>query len=272
VRISHLLVPGFLGCACAPALSSFQPAHVPEKGHVQAELGMDVAIPTGSIKKAIDAAESLDAAAESRALSDAEKLAILEGAVSLATNPPAAIPHLGVAYAPFEHWEVGLRAAASGYRLGVRRQLLLQKTHGVDLTIGLGVGRAAFEPPVSSVLSTIEVEDFVRWSFDLPVAVGKHGDWYRWWAGPRLLYATISQRVTLALPGEEVEVASISGKGWYVGAQGGAVFGYKHVFIGPELTLVQLFADAEVAALGQSETVDLDSFVIYPGLALMGEF
>jgi hypothetical protein len=274
VILARPLVAGaaFAASACAPALSSFQPAHVPEKGHVQAELGMDVAIPTGTIHKAIDAAESLEAVAENRALTDSEKHAILEGGVNLATNPPAAIPHLGVAYAPFEHWELGLRFAASGWRVGARRQILEQERSGVDLSVGIGVGRAAFEPPVDNVLSTIEIDDFVRWNVDLPIAVGRHGDWYRWWAGPRLLYTSMSQSMTLSLPAESAEVAAISGSGFYVGAQGGAVFGYRWLFVGPELTLVQLFADAEVEALGQSATVDLDSFVVYPGLALLGEF
>lgn len=258
--------------ACAPALSSFQPAHVPDQGHVQAELGTDVAIPTGSIHKAIDAAEALEAASENRSLTDDEKRTLLEGAVNLATNPPAAIPHFGVAYAPFESTELGFRFAASGWRVGLRRQLLEQARSGLDLSVGLGVGRAAFEPPVDNVLSTIEIEDFVRWTVDVPVAFGRRGDWYRWWAGPRLLYTSFSQSMVLSLAGESPELASISGSGWYVGGHAGAAFGYRWLFVGPELTLVQLLSDAEIELLGESRSVDLDSFVVYPGLALMGEF
>jgi len=233
---------------------------------------MDVAIPTGSIKKAVDAAQALEAVAEDRMLSESEKIALLEGGANLANNPPAAIPHVGAAYAPFQHWEIGLRFAASGWRLGLRRQILEQKDHGVDLTVGVGFGRAAFEPPVDSVLTFVEIDDFVRWTVDLPIAVGKHADWYRWWAGPRLLYTSSSQGMRLLLPGEPLEVASISAKGFYVGAQGGAVFGYRWLFIGPELTLVQLIADAELQALDQKVTVELDGLVVYPGLAILGEF
>jgi hypothetical protein len=245
---------------------------VPQKGHVQAEFGMDVAIPTGSIKKAVDAAEALEAVAEDRMLSNAEKLALLEGGANLATNPPAVIPHVGAAYAPFQHWEIGLRFAASGWRVGLRRQILEQERSGVDLSVGVGVGRAAFEPPIDGILYTIEIDDFVRWSVDLPIAVGQHADWYRWWAGPRLVYTSSSQGMRLLLPDEPVEVASISAKGFYVGAQAGAVFGYRWLFIGPELTLVHLFAEAELEALDQKATADLDGLVVYPGLAILGEF
>ncbi len=239
---------------------------------MQAELGVDVSVPTGTIDKTVDAAQALEAAAENRALTDGEKRQILEAGVNLAVNPPTVIPHFGLAYAPFEHWEVGVRLAASGWRLGVRRQLLMQETHGVDLTIGIGGGRAAVEPPVDNVLDTVVIEDFVRWNFDVPVALGKHGDWYRWWAGPRFLYSSFSQSATLNLPGESAELAAISGHALYVGGYGGAVFGYRYLFIGPELTLVQLFGNAEVSALGSSAEVDVSSFVVYPALAVLGEF
>jgi hypothetical protein len=267
--------PVALACAasaCAPALSSFQPAHVPDKGHVQATAGMDVAIPTGSLKKAVDAADALEAIADDRPLTDAEKRQILEGGVNLGTNPPAVIPHIAVAWAPFEFWEIGARYAAGGWRLGLRRQILEQKKSGVDFTVGAGVGRAAYEPPVSGVLSVIEIEDFVRWSFDVPIAIGQHADWYRWWAGPRLMYTSGSQSMSLELPGEPVELASISTSGFYLGAQGGAAFGYRWLFVGPELTVVQLLGEAEIEALGQTANVDLDGLIIYPGLALLGEF
>src|SRR5688572_148368 len=85
--------------ACSTALSSSQPAHVPEKGHVQAEMGADVSIPLGSIDEAIDAAETLEAAAEQRTLSEREQREILEAATHLALNPPAVLMHIGVAYA-----------------------------------------------------------------------------------------------------------------------------------------------------------------------------
>ena len=52
---------------------------------------------------------------------------------------------------------------------------------------------AAFTPPVEDVLDTVSIDDFSRWNLDLPVAVGQHGSWYRWWAGPHFSYSSMSQ-------------------------------------------------------------------------------
>jgi hypothetical protein len=48
-------------------------------------------------------------------------------------------------------------------------------------------------------------------------------------------------------------------------------------FIGPELTLAWLFGSAQVRASDSDnvnvvETVTTDAFIIYPGVAVMGEF
>ncbi len=272
-RLSLLgvLASASVSSACATALSGFQPAHVPDKGHVQAEAGVDVPIPTGAIAKSADAASELEELAETRTLTESEKQTIIEGAVNLAVSPPIPLAHVGAAYAPVESWEVGVRYAAAGWRLGVRRQILRQEVHGIDLTLGLGGGRAAIEPPVDNVLDTIEIEDFVRWNFDVPITLGKHGSWYRWWTGPRFVYSSMSQAMTLTLPGESRELASISGDAFYVGGYFGAAFGYRAFFIGPELTLVELFGSAEVRALDTTQDVDITTFIVYPALAVIVE-
>ena len=78
---------------------------------------------------------------------------------------------------------------------------------------------------------------------------------------------------TVTIPAEDVKVAgAISGDALYVGAFAGAAFGYRSVFVGPELTLVQLIGNARVTALDRTVQTDLDSLVIYPAFAVMGEF
>jgi len=268
-----LLPFGFLAVACAPALSSFQPAHVPAVGHVQAELGADVSVSLGSVNSIVRASETLDHAASERMLTDDEKRAILAGGANLGLDPPAVIPHIGVAYSPLEHWELGLRFAASGWRVSVRRQLLEQRDSGVDFTVGVGFGRAIFDPPIHSVLETLTVNDFSRWTLDFPITVGQHGSWYRWWAGPRFLYSHTSQTMTLNLPVDDMTVTgSMAGHALYVGGYAGLVFGYRSVFLGPEFTAAKLFGNADVTALASTMNLDIDSFVLYPALALLGEF
>jgi hypothetical protein len=258
---------------CGAPLSSFQPAHVPEPGKLHAELGIDVSYPSGTFRKVVNAARAVEEASEVRALSDDEKRTILEGGVAVSVDPPAAIPHLGVAYAPWQNWELGLRLTTADARLAVRRQLLVQAESGFDLSVGLGAGRSLLDPPVHSVLDRLRYDDFARWNFDLPVALGRHGSWYRVWGGPRLLYSLVSHDAALTLPIENTTVrGSVSAQGLYFGGYAGAALGYKSMFIGPELTLVRLIGDADVTALGETENVGISSFIVYPGFAVMGEF
>ncbi|WP_437977648.1 hypothetical protein WMF11_12535 [Sorangium sp. So ce295] len=265
-------------CSCAPALSTLQPAHVAEKGHVQAELGLDVSIPTGTLASMVDAGVVLADAAESRELSEAERQALFEAGGALALNPPSVTPHLGIGYTALDRWEINLRTTGSAFRLGTRYQLLKSDRHGVDLTAGAGVGRYVMEFPVGSILGIVELEDFTRWQVDLPIQIGKAGTWYRVWGGPRLMFTTFDTALVLDLPAftgypGERELASFSGTGFYVGGQAGVALGYQHVFFGFELTMAEIFSSGELTVLGQrAVAVDLDSFIVYPSVGLMAEF
>ncbi|WP_438028441.1 hypothetical protein [Sorangium sp. So ce233] len=265
-------------CGCAPALSTFQPAHVAEKGHVQAELGLDVSIPTGAITSVIDAGLVLADVAESRELSERERQTLFEAGGALALNPPSVTPHIGIGYTALDRWELNLRYTGSALRLGTRYQLLKRDKDGVDLTAGVGVGRYVVGFPVVSVLGIVELGDFTRWQIDLPIQIGTAGTWYRVWGGPRLMFTTFGAALAADLPAftgypGEHEIASFSGTGLYVGGQAGVALGYKHVFLGFELTLAELFTGGELSVLGErAVAVDLDSFIIYPSVGLMVEF
>jgi hypothetical protein len=279
MRYLSLLLFGLLSLlsfGCAPALSTFHPAHVAEKGHFQAELGMDIAIPTGTIAEVIEAGVALVDVARQRELETAERKELFDAGVAVALNPPSVVQHIGLAYTPLENWEIGLRYSVSAIRLGSRFQILKNKKHDVDLSIGAGVSRYVFDLPVGSILGFVELEDFSRWQFDFPIQVGKSGDWYRVWGGPRIMLTTFSTALKMDLPpvtGEPDEVASFKGTGAYIGGQGGVAFGYKHVFFAVELTLAQLFSGGELNILQQQALeVDLDSFIVYPAFGLMLEF
>jgi hypothetical protein len=264
------LAVSLLGCGAG--LSTSQPAHVAEQGHSQVELGVDLSFSTGTIRKLVRAAQALESASQTRMLTDAERRAILTGAAELSINPPAVIPHMGFAASPWERWELGLRFAASGLRFGARRQLLLQEDSRVDLTVGLGAGLGIFTPPVGDVLESVEVNDFQRWNFDVPVVFGQHASWYRWWAGPRFYFSSVSQRMTLAVPNAPEVSAKVSGQAFYVGGVAGVAFGYQRIFIGPEMAVVGLFGNAQMDALGVRTQTDLSALVLYPAFAVLGEF
>lgn len=273
-----LTLLGALSTGCAPALSTMQPAHVAEKGHFQAEVGMDIAIPTGTIVSAIDGGIALAETAESQTITDEQRKRIFDAGSALALNPPTPVQHIGLAYTILDNWEVDLRYSVSAIRLGTRYQIFQDKKHKIDLTIGAGVSRYVLEFPVNDFIGILELEDYERWQFDFPIQIGKHGDWYRVWGGPRIMLTTFGTSLTLTLPARsgqpsEVELASFSGTGAYIGGQAGAALGYKYVFVAFELTLAQLFSGGDLNAFGQEALkVDLDSFLVYPAVGLLLEF
>lgn len=278
--VRSLLPAALLGLtSCAPALSTFQPAHVAKKGDFQLEAGVDVAVPTSGVVSVVNAAETLVKTSEQRDLTEGEKLELYEAGAVMAVNALSPVPHIGVAYTPLDRFEVSLRYSGA-IRLGVRYQLLEKARHGVDLSAGLGAARYTFAFPVGSVLGILELEDFERWQFDLPILVGTSGDWYRVWGGPKGMFTTYGTKLVLSIPsipgvttGVDRELASFEGNAFYIGGQAGVALGYKHVFLGVELSMAYLAASSEFAILDRPvEAVDLDSFIVAPGIALMTEF
>ncbi|MCX5742796.1 MAG: hypothetical protein NT062_09895 [Proteobacteria bacterium] len=274
--MSRLVVLALALAACAPALSSFQPAHVAPKGHVGIELGVDVSVPTGTIGKVVDAGQALANAASDRALTDDERDTVIEAGATLALAPPAPVTHLGATYVPAAGWELGLRFQSGGWRVGMRHQLLRQEDSGVDLTVGIGASRFAYEFPVSDVLGILELDDFTRYSFDLPIVVGQHTRIYRWWAGPRLVFDTYGSSLTFTQPAiggspDATTLASIDGKSAFVGGQVGFAIGFARVFVALELTIVKLSSTAHLAILDATRDFDIGGVVIYPGLAITGD-
>jgi len=266
-----------LASGCAATLSGFQPAHVPDQGHVSAEFGWDVSAPTGTISRTLDAGRTLARAADSRSLSDGERRQLIEAGANLAIDPPAAVMHVGVAFVPIASWELSLRWSSGAWRAGFRHQFLTQERNGLDLSAGLGVSRFSYEFPIHEIISVIRLDDFTRWSLDFPLLVGKHGSWYRWWTGPRLLLSRYDSAMTLSLPATantsaEVVAASVGGNATFLGGQVGAALGYRYIFLGLELTIVRLISHAHLDLAGQRQDADLGGLIIYPGIALMGEF
>lgn len=262
-----------LPCAvgCGASLSSFRPAHVATPERRQAEFGVDISYPTGTIADVIDAAEVVDELNHQRLLTPDEIRAILDGAAGVGLNPPAIVPHAGIAVSAFRSWEVGARLSTSDWRLNVRKQLLYQHEAGIDLSVGLGVGAAIFDPPIDDAFS-VKIDHFGRWNADLPIAFGRHGSWYRWWAGPRLLYSQTAQKMSVVLYDQSELSGEVVADGFYLGGYAGAALGYDSVFVGPELVVVELVGNARIDAFGLRTNVDMSGLVIYPGFAVMGEF
>jgi hypothetical protein len=111
---------------------------------------------------------------------------------------------------------------------------------------------------------------------DIPLLVGQHGDWYRWWGGPKVLVGSYKAGATLNVPAADQTYGfHLSGTSSYVGAQVGGALGYKWIFIATELTVVRFSTTAKFTAEGTgSEPYEskLSGAIVYPGVALLGEF
>ncbi len=275
VLLMSLAVAG----GCATSLSTFQPAHVAAKGRVEVESGMDLALPTNTVGAVIDVGRTLSKESKDRVLTDAEKQDLFAAGVNLALDAPAPVMHAGIAYGIAGAWEVGVRYTSGAWRLGGRRQILHQETSGFDLSAGIGIQRFVYAYPVGDVLDFLKIEDFTRWNVDVPILFGKRGSWYRLWGGPRLVFSRYQTSLTFASPmgGAEIVTASAEGRAALLGVQGGVAIGYRWLFVGFELTVVRMLSTAHLVArtpgaAEQRADIDLGTFVIYPGLALMGEF
>ncbi|MBC8133194.1 MAG: hypothetical protein H7X95_09465 [Deltaproteobacteria bacterium] len=259
---------------CAPSLATLQPAHVAPQGHVQATAGMEIAIPTGTIAKVFEVGESLAGEARTRMLSDAEIARLFNTGVTIAASPPSIGQHFAIAYSLLDRTEIGIRYAGGGWRLGGRYQFLRHEEGPFDLVVGLGVARSTTSIPLGNVVPFLEASDFTRWTIDVPILIGTSRSWFRVWTGPKFLYSRFDTSVAVTLPMNAVETGSLRGHATYVGAQGGFAVGYRHVFLGFELTLGQLSGSANVATMLSVPTppTDISGFVVYPSFALMGEF
>lgn len=260
---------------CAPSLATLQPAHVAPRGHVQVTAGLEVAVPTGTLVNTVDAGRTLARSARSQTLSPEDQGRLFDAGVTFAASPVAVVPHFAVAYGIYDRTEVGLRYTGDAWRLGGRYQLLAHEQDPLDMVVGVGISRAATAVPVDDVIPVISVDDFTRWTGDLSLLVGTSRSWFRVWAGPKLVYTAFDTSLRANLYMNEQQFATFQGHGLYYGGQGGVALGYQKLFLGVELTLMELsgMASTSTTTLANgARTTDISGFVVYPAVALMGEF
>jgi hypothetical protein len=176
-----------------------------------------------------------------------------------------------------DNWEVGIRNAAGGWRLGSRYQFLHHETGPLDMVLGVGIARAATPVPLADVIPILDVDDFTRYTGDVSLQIGTSRSFYRVWGGPKLVYSKFDTAMRLSLPSAP-DLASFSGHAIYYGGVGGIAVGYRHVFLALELTVAELSGSADVTAVKTAATepvarnADISGLVFYPTFGLMGEF
>jgi hypothetical protein len=205
-------------------------------------------------------------------LTDDEKRELFDAGVNLAGSPPSVSQHFAVNYTVVDRTEVGLRWAGGTWRVGGRYQFLRHEDGPFDLVAGLGVARGTTAIPLGDVLPVLKIDDFTRWTFDLPVLLGTSRSWFRAWGGAKLVYSRFDTTMHLNLA-QDMTLASFEGHALYLLGQGGLAVGYRWIFLAVELTMGELngSATASIPAWAMRDT-DLHGFVIYPAFALLGEF
>lgn len=244
---------------------------------MQAELGFDVSVPTGSITDIVAEGSAIAKAARERELTDEEQERLFRAGTALGLSPPSLVAHVGAGYTLLDHFEIGGRLSSGAWRLGGRYQLLEQARQSLDGTVSVGGGRYSYEFPLTDQIPFIRLEDFSRWQVDMAFLVGRHGDWYRVWGGPRVLFSFYETELVFqqpSIPGattEKMVLASVDGVGTYLGGQLGIALGYKHVFVGFELTCAKFWTSASLQLLDRQRDAEVESFIVYPGFALLLE-
>ena len=268
-----IVLAALLAAGCAPSLATMQPAHVAPKGHFEATAALEVGIPTGAIVSTIDAGRALSDAAVHGSLTADQERRVFEAGINVLVTPPSAGPHVALAYSVAERLEIGVRYAGDGWRAGTRYQILRHQEAPLDLTVGIGLARSAFSIPLADFIPILELDDFTRWTVDVPILVGTSRSWFRVWAGPKLLWSRFGTALRLSIPRGNTEHATFEGNATYVGGQAGVAVGYRNLFLGVEMTLAEAFGSASVTAtsLPTVRPVDFTGFVVYPAFGLMGE-
>ncbi len=269
-----LTLLGLLSIGCAPALSTFQPAHVAPAGHFQAGGGFEIGVPVGTLDDLIDAGKRLaDRANGGEALTDNEKWRLFDIGINVALNPPSFGPHVGLAYTIVDRLEVNLRYAGQVFRGGGRYQLVDHTTGPFDLVIGVGVSHDSYGFSVPDV-DIVRVDEFSRWRVDVPLLAGTPRDWVQVWAGPKFMISWFDAGASLDLKNEKLS-ATLEGKATYFGGQAGIALGYKKLFFAVELTLAQVWGTAHITSTQitpNQRDASLATFVVYPSIGLMAEF
>ena len=274
-----MLVAGpVLAAGCAPSLATMQPANVAPKGHFQATAAIEIGAPTGTIIKIIDTGRSLSKdVTDAMMITPAQEIQIFEAGVNVAASPPSVGYHIALAYTVLDNWEINLRNASGGWRLGTRYQLLHRETGPFDMVLGAGIARAATAIPLADYVPILEIDDFTRYTGDVSLQIGTSRSFYRVWGGPKILYSRFDTAMRLALPSAP-DLASFQGHGIYYGGVGGLAVGYRHVFLALELTVAELSGSADVKTVQTAATepvarnADISGLVFYPAFGLMGEF
>ncbi len=269
-----VLVMACVGAAgCAPTLSTFVPAKTTPKGAVRASAGLGGSIPLGQIGNALDAADTAVSNAEEGQLTDEEKDQLTTDAAAVTLSPPSVAYEVQARYGLSDRFDAGVRFATGALRADGRFMFIAPERPGqFGASIGVGASVYTFKIPVPKPFDrVVEADDYRRYELDVPLLFGWSWPFAHVWFGPKALFATYSAGLSIAFV-DEARVVDVSGTSVYVGGQAGAAIGYKHAWLGFELTVMHLIGNATIETPAGTLEADFSGPVVQPTLGLLLQF
>lgn len=293
VGVYGCVVVAVLTSGCATTLSTMTTADVADVGQVQASGGTGLFLNLGPFGTIID-----QAIKQGKAIRDAEKnnepytveeeaqQQLLTAAIAIAVMPPGQGYEVAVRTGIWDKkMDLGLRYSVNAFRLDGRYQLLEHqdpetieplKRKSYHLALGVGVSKYLFDSPVIDALEYVQLGDFSRWDFEVPLyASVEFGEIIRIYGAAKYLYSVTTLDARLVnysqqatnISGLDVSLPSTVHM-HFVGSTVGVMAGYKYVYAVMEVTGGYLFANPYIAG----EKRQLGGPTIYPSIGLAVEF
>lgn len=283
------LVCTVLTTGCATTLATHQTARAIEPGHVQATAGTGVYIPVGAtlfaISEGVAQTTKIIEAAQSGAeyqLTDDDREKLITAAIALAVLPPSPTQEFSLRTGILKNWDAGLRYSISAVRLDSKYQLYHaddgpnvapEYQRSVDLAVGGAVSKYLFDNVVFDALEFVQMGDFDRWDFEVPVYASiEWGYIFKAYGAVKYVYSHTTMDARLVntantagtITGLDIDVGDTEVGTHFIGATAGIMAGYRYVYVGVELTGGYTYARPFV--LGRRR--DLGGATFYPSIAL----
>ncbi len=285
----RLIAVAVLLSGCAGTLSSMQTAVPVEPRHVQVTGGYGVYLPLGPAADAVaqgvkQAEKATRAAVEggNYELTEEDAQQILTAGIGLATMPPGTAYEIMVRTGIVQDIDIGLKYSTAGslkldgkYRFfhrGPEEGGGGAMTPSYDLAIATGVSKYFFSSPVIEVLEFVQLGDFSRWDFEVPMYFSiEWGKILKFWVAPKWIYSRTS------FDGELVEISNEASRyseynlglpdvvnTHFFGSSVGFAAGYRWVHVMLELTAGYTYCRPTV--FGRERNIG--GLTLYPSIGL----
>ncbi len=265
---------GALLSACAPVLSTLQPAAVTPQGDFRVAGGMGVSVPVGPLLEVIESGNSLSSRVkDNESLSEDEVKELWDAGVGLTLSPPSVASEAQVRYGFMPGWDAGLRMSPGAFRLDGRYQFMRSDQGSfLDGSVGAGISFYSLKlQPSEKAEKVIAIDDFKRTEVDVPLLFGWSGKLGHFWVGPKLMFMRYTTGMTLNLANDEQRAADVTGSGVIYALQVGGAVGYGFIWLAAEITVAGMSNHATITTPAEELSADFGGLILYPAVALLVE-